>query len=554
MSLSRAEAAEYLLRLKRAESNFLDFVRCIFPDYKLEPFQLELIDVLDRLEKGTLRNAKGEVVRKVLINMPPRHAKSTFATQLFPVYFQGRDPRRDVMSTSYNGDLAKTFGRSVKDTIAMPIVRQIFPHLDISDETRAVDFFKTTEGGAYYSIGMGGTTTGRAANLLLVDDPLKSRQEADSPTLRNQNWSYYTAALTTRKQPDRAGNPPIEVVVLTRWHPDDLAGRIMETPDWKNGEWYHVNFPAIITKNTGVKVRRDTLPITDPRYAPKDIVMAMDSKDRWVSGAEEVALWPSRFPLEELRKRRALDPREFDALYMQSPYTIGGNMFKTSWWREFDLPATPDDMARYQTVIITADTAFKANTTSDYSVLLTAGLTMDGDIHILDVLRKRLEFPDLKRAAVQTNAKWRGRGLRGMYIEDKASGQSLIQELKKESGIAVLPYKNPSDKVTRASAVTPLIEGGRVFLPKEAPWLDDFMTETQQFPSSSHDDQVDALTMALDILSRVPATGAAMLNDPIIAATNNIQYDSWLTAPLQSNPRAHVDLHKAFSWPTPLGE
>ena len=156
---------------------------------------------------------------------------------------------------------------------------------------------------------------------------------------------------------------------------------------------------------------------------------------------------------------------------------------------------------QFNTLIIAADTAFKAKNTSDYSVMITMGLDRSGDIYIVDIHRERYEFPDLKRKMIMLNNQWRGKGLRGIYIEDKASGQSLIQELKRESGVSVIPYRISTDKVTRLSAVLPLIEGGRVLIPEHAPWLDAFHDECQTFPSGTYDDQIDALSIGLDVLA-----------------------------------------------------
>ena len=156
--------------------------------------------------------------------MPPRHGKSWLTSTLFPVYYLAKKPNRNVLATSYNQDLAKTFGRQTRDHAREKIVEQSFPDFRLSDESRAVDDWRTTQGGTYYATGIGGSTTGRAATLLLVDDPIKAREEADSATQRNKTWSYYVSALTTRKQPEPDGTSPLEIMILTRWHVDDVAG------------------------------------------------------------------------------------------------------------------------------------------------------------------------------------------------------------------------------------------------------------------------------------------------------------------------------------------
>lgn len=503
-------AAQHLLRLREAETSFLGFVQALYPNFKFAPFQLALIDALDRLEKGTLTNPNtGRPIRRILINMPPRHAKTFLATTLFPVYYMGRKPTRKVMSVSYNAELAKTFGRAVREHAKEPLIRQAFPHFGMSEDSKAADLWSTTSNGAYYGVGVGGTTTGRAANLLIVDDPIKARAEAESETYRNNIWSYYLSALITRKEPEVDGTPPIEIVIHTRWHPDDPAGRIQQLEEWADGEWLHINMPAITTVDTDDKIQRDQLDPNHQDFIDSESLQTLPLSERFIYKTEERALWPERFPISDLRKFEAKDPREFAALYQQTPYIVGGNLIKANWWRVYD--ALPD---QFLSVIIAADTAFKKNERADYSVLLIAGVANNGDIYILDVVRGRYDFPELKRMFPIVASKYRGRGLRGVYIEDKASGQSLIQELKRDSGLAIIPYRSMADKVARLNAVLPLLEGGRVLIPREAPWLPSFKEEASQFPNGAHDDQIDAFAIALDTLSKVAISSDA-LNIPL---------------------------------------
>ena len=515
MTLTPQKAARHLLKLKAAEDNFLGFVKAAFPTWELPDFHLKMIDALDRLEKNTLTSHFGltpsecegtkEVpVRNILITMPPRHGKSTYGSVIFPAYFMAKKPSRYIMSTSYNSQLATDFGRQVRDLANEPITKQVFPDFEMSQDSRAVDQWRTTASGAAYFIGVGGTTSGRAANLLLLDDPLKSREEAESATQRNKIWNYYVSALSTRLQPDIDNVPPAQIVILTRWHPDDPAGRLMETEDWKEGRWIHINFPAVSEKR-GEPISRSYLAADHPDYLPPNEASKITKRKRFIYKTERTALWPERFPLEELERRERLNPREFASLYQQSPFIQGGNLIKSNWWRTYPPDMKPE---RFTSLIIAADTAFKAKQNSDYSVMMVMGLDSNGDIYLVDAIRERFEFPDLKRRMIMLNNEWRGRGLRGIYVEDKASGQSLIQELKRESGVSVIPYRVASDKVSRLNAVLPLIEGGRVFLPEVAPWLDPFMDECQTFPSGKHDDMVDALSMGLDVLARTSTTGS----------------------------------------------
>lgn len=518
--VSQRAAAKHLLRLKNAEDSFEGFVRTIHPDWVFPEFQLKLITALNLMERGELKtgftykmtpkrgehlpklhkdNFKGDVVNNILINMPPRFAKSTFSTIYFPAYFILKNPRRYVMSCSYNSQLSTDFGRQVRNVVQEKWISQAFPHFEMSQDSRAADVWRTTEYGAYFGVGIGGTTSGRPANLLIVDDPVKAREEAESATMRNKIWDYYTSALNTRLQPEEDGTLPKTIVILTRWHPDDLAGRLIQTEDWKEGRWLHINFPAIEFVKDNVKKSVSELPEDDPRHIPQGKLHTVGTSKRHYVADEEKALWPDRFPLEELKRRERLNPREFAALYQQTPYIAGGNILKSEWWNYYDDDLKPE---RFSSVVIAADTAFKKTETSDYSVFLVVGLAHDGDMYIVDLVRERYDFPELKQAAIALNNKWRGKGLRGLYIEDKASGQSLIQELKRESGLSVIPYKVNTDKVARINSVTPFIEGGRVWLPKNSKWVDSFIEETLAFPSGTFDDQVDALSIALDALSR----------------------------------------------------
>lgn len=523
-----AEVAAHLLAVREASESFGGFVRLMQPDWRSPPFQQEFIEILDALERREYDT------NRVLINMPPRHAKSALATVLFPAYFMARDPRRYLMSASYNAQLATDFGRQVRHTVTDRRVIQAFPDIGLSKDSSAADVWRTDAGGAYFAVGIGGTTSGRPANCLVIDDPIKSREEAESPTNRRKVWDYYTAALSTRLQPEIDGADPIQIVVLTRWHPDDLGGRLMELDDWKDGLWSHVKFQAISSHQVRIPdaevadfidgealdpenpfradlARRTTKsgePFLSTLVTPEDRrnhltphikTAAETNEDGTRTLTVERALWPERFSLPNLNRQRRLNSRDFAALYQQEPYIEGGNIIKETWWQEYSVDLPPE---QFQSLIIAADTAFKSKEQSDYSVAIVAGLDIGGDIYILDVFRRKLDFPDLKQALIQLNTRWRGKGLRGLYIEDKASGQSLIQELRRQSGMAVIAHKVVHDKVSRLNAVLPLIQGGRVFLPNRAPWLEEFLKEAVAFPSGPHDDQIDALVIALDALSR----------------------------------------------------
>lgn len=495
------KAAEYLLQVRAAEQSFEGFVRFLFPTYRLAPFQLEIIKALDDVEKGK--------IFQLMINMPPRHGKSFLCTELFPVYYIARFPKRKVLSASYNEKLAKGFGRRVRNHALDERMRQAFPDFQMSDDSSAADLWHTTDGGQYAAVGLGGTTSGMPANLLVLDDPIKNRKEADSYTKREDIWEYYTQALSIRKEPidmpDGTLRPAAEIMILTRWHDDDPAGRVQKSDEW--GRWVHLTYPGIIRAKR--KVRRSLLPKDDPLYLDVKTAEATSPSERYVERETEQSLWPERFSLDDMRRtEKRIGSHAFAALYGQSPYIKGGNIFKEGWWRRYEKVdhknnKTYVDEQEVSAVCIAVDTAFKTAQSNDFSVFLVMALLKTGDIAIIDVKRGKWEFPELKRLMLSMNGVWRGKGLRAFYVEDKASGQSLIQEMKRETGISVIAHKVAFDKTQRANSVTPLVEGGRVLIPKSAPWLDDFMQEMISFPNGVNDDQVDAFVIAVDRMSRM---------------------------------------------------
>ncbi len=511
--ITRAQAAQQLVRIKKAGGHFRDWIKMRHPDWDIPYFHEKMIEALDRLEKNILYSdfdseweaktygrkwsphPERKLIRNIIFTMPPRHSKSTYATVEFPAYYMLKDPTRFAMTCSYNATLAKGFGREVMSILNDPLTKQVFPDFQLDRVARASEDWRSTEGGRYYSIGQDGTTSGRPATLLNIDDPLKSRHEAESATMRNRVWDIYTSALSARLEPDQKGIQPAQIVCITRWHPDDIIGKIQQLDEYKNGDWLQINFPAEVERKDG---------------------MGRPVYDKQGNQLLE-PLWPARFGWEFLQKKRALNPRDYEALYMQNPYIKGGNIIKSTWWRFYD--RRPEDIIA---VVIAADTAFKKTETSDFSVLIVGGLSAHGDIYILDLIRGRWDFPELKQRTIALNQYWRGKGLRGLYIEDKASGQSLIQEMRRQSGVSVIPHPAANDKVVRINAVTPLIEGGRVFLPQSAEWLDEFYEECLAFPSSSHDDQIDALSICLDALSRMFVSPEEMdINAPINTSLQN---------------------------------
>jgi predicted phage terminase large subunit-like protein len=429
--------------IELARVDLAAYASALWPPFTLAPHHRIIIDQLERVERGELD--------RLMIAMPPRHGKSVITSTLFPAWYLGRHPERSVIASSYGQELASDFGRRVRNFVVDPLHTTIFPECRVADDSNAVHRFGTFSGGNYYAVGAGGPLTGRGADLLLIDDPIKSREQAYSSAERKSLQQWYETVAYTRLQPGGA-----VVLIATRWHESDLTGWLLE--EHASEGWKVVSFPAIA-----------------------------ETAEGWRREGE--ALWPEKFPVETLERiKEAIGGAAWASLYQQRPTLEEGAVFKREWWRTYR------EQPECKRVIFSLDTAFKAGQSNDYSVIAIIGETETG-YYLLHVWRGRAEFPELKRQAVAFADIWKPHAV---LIEDAASGQSLIQALQAETRLPVLPVRPQGDKQSRAAAVTPLVESGRVFLPEAAPWLRDFMDEASAFPAAPHDDQVDALTQALN--------------------------------------------------------
>ena len=417
-----------------------------WPRFQLAPHHELLVDNLEAA-------ARGELTR-LMIFMPPRHGKSLLSTQNFPAWYLGKNPRKSIITASYSQDLADDFGRRVRNLVSNEVHQAIFPGFGMAGDSRSMRRFDTTQGGSYYATGRGGPITGRGADLLLIDDPLKDSDEARSESIRRGLHEWFQHTAYTRLAPGG-----VVVIIQTRWHSDDLAGWLLREHAEEN--WQVLTLPAIAE---------------------------VDESFRKAG----TALWPSRYPLRALEGiRAAIGGAAWASLYQQRPSAAEGTVFKRDWFRTYR-----EQPASFTKIVQSWDTAFKTGSENDFSVCTTWGVTSVG-YYLLALWRDKVEFPELKRQfANQANA-WKPHAV---LVEDKASGQSLIQELKLASPVAVLPVKVDSDKRTRAEATTPLFEAGKVFLPESAPWLKDYIDELATFDSGVHDDMVDSTTQALNYL------------------------------------------------------
>jgi predicted phage terminase large subunit-like protein len=438
---------ENILPLARADLACYGLAMC--PDYQLAAHHRVLIEKLEAVERGT--------IRRLAVFMPPRHGKSVTSSCIFPAWYLGRNPNRSVIGASYGSELAEDFGRRVRNFMSDPLHAAIFPECKLAADSAAQRRFDTSRGGSYFAVGRGGAITGRGADLLLLDDLIKDSEEARSETIRRSILEWFRTVAYTRLSSSGA-----LVVIQTRWHADDLAGRLLQN-------WHVINMPAIA-----------------------------EVDDEFRKAGE--ALWPERFPLETLKAiRSAIGGSAWTSLYQQKPSAAEGAIFKREWWRFFR------EQPPCKRIVQSWDTAFKSGAENDYSVCTVWGVT-DNAYYLLWLWRDRVEFPELKKRMQWLWEQWRPSQI---LVEDRASGQSLVQELRYSTLLPITPVKVDTDKISRAQSVTPLIEAGKVFLPENAPWLNDFIDESAAFPKGAHDDCVDSLTQALNFLRRKPVDTVA---------------------------------------------
>jgi predicted phage terminase large subunit-like protein len=400
------------------------------------------------------RLAKGEI-KRLIVNMPPRHTKSEFASYLLPSWLMGKNPKLKIIQATHTGELAVRFGRKVRNLMNSVDYSLVFPEVKLRQDSSAAGRWETDKGGEYFAAGVGGAITGRGADLMIIDDP-HSEQDALSPASMESAYEWYTSGPRQRLQPGGS-----IVIVMTRWSEIDLTGKLMkqQARDILADQWEVVEFPAIMP----------------------------DGK----------ALWGNFWKVEELEKVRAsLSVGKWEAQWQQNPTSESGAILKRDWWRIWKEKKIPD----LQYVMQSYDTAFSKQTNADYSAITTWGVfyndedKMKPNIILCDARRGRWDFPELRRIAHEEYEYW---DPECVLIEAKASGMPLTQELR-SMGIPVQNY-SPSrgnDKFTRVNSVAPLLESGLVWCPEER-WAEEVMEECASFPAGEHDDYVDTVTQAL---------------------------------------------------------
>jgi predicted phage terminase large subunit-like protein len=409
---------------------------------------------------------RGEI-RRLIVNVPPRYLKSLLGSVAFPAWCLGRQPGTQILCVSYAQDLADKLARDCRRIVMSDWYQRAFP-TRLSAQRQAVGEFETTQQGCRLATSVGGVLTGRGADIIIIDDPLKP-EEALSQAQRRAANEWYDHTLYSRLNDKQKG---AIVLIMHRLHEDDLVGHVLAQEDWEV-----VRFPAIAEEDETFAVET----VWGPRHFTR---------------RRGEALHPEREPPAMLEQiRRTIGEYNFAGQYQQAPSPLGGGLVKQAWFRHYAASELPQTFER---VVQSWDTANKATELSDFSVCTSWGIA-GKDLYLIDVLRRRMEYPELKRSVREQYERFRPSAV---LIEDKASGTQLIQELIREGLYAVTRYQPQCDKVMRMHAQTAMIENGFVRLPERAPWLASYLHELTVFPNGKHDDQVDSTAQMLDWFKR----------------------------------------------------
>jgi len=445
-------AAEWMdsEKMEKGQKSFLEFVHTMWPGFIDGRHHKVMAEKFEEIASGKLK--------RLIINMPPRHTKSEFASYMLPAWFLGKFPNKKIIQCSNTAELAVGFGRKVRNLVDSEQYAKIFPNVRLRADSKAAGRWSTNGNGEYFAIGVGGTVTGKGGDLVIIDDP-HSEQEAalaaGDPSVFDKVYEWYTSGPRQRLQPGGA-----IVIVMTRWSLRDLTGKILKAATERDGdEWEVIDFPAILPS--------------------------------------EKPLWPEFWSYDELcALRRELPLNKWQAQYQQQPTSEQGAIVKREWWQEWE----GDHAPQCEFIIQSWDTAFTKNERSDYSACTTWGVFYkdenpnDANIILLNAFKRRMEFPELKACAMEQYKEWQPDSC---IIEAKASGAPLVYELR-QMGIPVQEFTptRGNDKVMRVNSVADIFASGKVWAPRTR-WAEEVVEEMAAFPNSDHDDLVDSATQAL---------------------------------------------------------
>jgi predicted phage terminase large subunit-like protein len=427
----------------KAKDDFLSFVKCVWPEFIEGAHHRHVAQKFNDIAEGK--------IKRLIINMPPRHTKSEFASYLLPAWMVGRNPKLKIIQVTHTGELAIRFGRKAKNLIDSEEYSKIF-QTRLQEDSQAAGRWETAQGGEYFAAGVGGAITGRGADLLIIDDP-HSEQDAMSPTALENCYEWYTSGPRQRLQPGAS-----IVLVMTRWSKKDLTGVLLRNQkEVKGDQWEIVEFPAIMD------------------HGP---------------------VWPEYWGQEELDKVKATLPvGKWNAQWMQNPTSEEGALIKREWWRTWE----EDEPPPLHYVIQSYDTAFMKKETADFSAITTWGVfypeeDKPANLILLDCVKDRYEFPELRRVALDQYQYWKPEMV---IIEAKASGLPLTYELRQmDIPVQTFTPSKGNDKHVRVNTCAPLFESGMVWAPDQK-FAEEVIEECAAFPHGDHDDLVDSMTMAV---------------------------------------------------------
>ena len=502
--LESLEIVEEEIRKRAARKSLLDYECYVNPNYIKSKFHTFLCNKVQEFMERKISNG----FDILLLSVPPQHGKSVSITETLPAWYLGKHPDKKWIICSYNSDFASSFGRKNRQKCE-EFNTKLFDGFELAEYPCNNIEFETTKKGGLYSAGILAGVTGHTADYFIVDDPLKTRQEADSDTTKNAIWAEYLNSIRTRIKPGGK-----LIVIQTRWAEDDLFGRILE--EEKNVTV--INIPCECDDEE-----------TDPlgRKLGDALCPEIGRGNAWLKDFKEVY-------------KGKEGSRAWTALYQGKPVAMEGNLIRREWWKYYDEP--PKEL-KLPYVIISVDAAFKDGDDNDFVAIQVWG-KKDRNYYLLDAIKKHLNFVDTL-AAIR-NLKSQYEDTIFILIEDKANGTAIINVLSSETE-GVIPVKPEGGKVTRANAVSPAIESGRVFLPRFASFVDEFVSECSAFPNGAHDDQVDAMTQALNRMIFVDAD---------VVAPQNIKYAEYTDDMLEDLYNADEEL-KTFlleKWGFPIND
>ncbi len=481
-------AAHALTAEDYAFSRLIAYAAYQWPNYVDAPHHRLIARHLEMVERGE--------INRLMITMPPRHGKSMLASEFFPAWYMGRNPDHYVVTATYAQELADDFGRKVKNQIEDLSYQAVFPGVGLADDSKSAKRFhiegstggyehSTTQRGAFYAVGVGGPLTGRGAHLLLIDDPVKNREEADSEVMRKKVRDWYTSTAYTRLMPGGR-----VVLIQTRWHEADLAGWLLA--DHQHENWTVLNLPAI-------------------------------------NDAGE-ALWPEQYDIEALERiKRALPPRDWSALYQQRPSPDTGDYFKAEWIVPVDhIPPLAEMM-----VYGGSDYAVTANG-GDYTVHAVMGVDSQGHLYLLDLWRAQASSDVWVDAFCALVRKWKPIGWAEETGQIKSGVGPFLVKRMIETGSYTAREQFPTrgDKAVRAQSIRGRMALQGLRVPRHAPWLADFTSELMSFPVGVHDDQVDAIGLIGQLLDRMSMGDAPKQAKPVLSSPRVVS-DGVIAPPLR---------------------